>query len=104
MVNFSFGFGGFSGLLGLALILGSIGYLSISATQVREADRLNHADDVAVRLLQTVFGPIVLMISGLILLIQGWRLDPLLLFQNLLMSMLVGYLIISDWRRSTPTR
>lgn len=101
MINFG---GSFSSLLGILLVFGSIGYLIISIEQAREATHLNSTDDIAPRLLQTFFGPVLLLASGLILLIQGWRLEPLLLLQNLLMSMLVGYLILSDWRRFNRTR
>jgi hypothetical protein len=101
MINFG---GSLNSLLGILLILGSGGYLIMSMEQTREATRLNQADDIAPRLLQTFLGPVLLLASGLILLIQGWRLDPLLLLQNLLMSMLVGYLILADWRRFNRMR
>ncbi len=96
MINFG---GSSSGLLGLALIVGALGYLAISINQVSKAASANRSGEIILRTIQAIFGPIILFSSGVIMLFQGWRLEPLLLFQNLLLVVLVGYLILIDARR-----
>ncbi|MEH1890814.1 MAG: Ycf66 family protein [Nostoc sp.] len=40
--------------------------------------------------------PILMLLCGLILIFQGWRLDPILQFEQLLSFLLIIYLIIKD--------
>ncbi|AFY54073.1 Ycf66 protein N-terminus [Rivularia sp. PCC 7116] len=47
-------------------------------------------------LIQLLVFPIFIVFSGFILLFQGWRLDPILQFQQLLLSALVFYLSLKD--------
>ncbi len=86
-------------LIALVQILGGLGYFAVSVGQVVVAVRATNAGNIAFRLLQLMLGPLILLLSGVILLLQGWRLDPILLFQNLLMTMLIIYLIVRDLNR-----
>ncbi|MBD2512144.1 hypothetical protein H6G91_33820 [Nostoc muscorum FACHB-395] len=47
-------------------------------------------------IVQGVLAPVVMLISGIILMIQGWRLDPILQFQQLLLFLLIIYLSFKD--------
>ncbi len=96
MVNFGLSI---SGLIGLVQILGGLGYFALSVGQVVVAARSTTAGNIAVRLLQLMLGPSILFLSGVIVSIQGWRLDPILQFQNLLLTVLVFYLIVRDLNR-----
>lgn len=87
-------------LLGITQICLSLGYLVISIRQTISTARSGHIRSLDLRLLQTVFGPIILFISGSILILQGWRQDPVLLLKDALISILVGYLIILDLMKS----
>ena len=88
-----------STILGFLLILGSLGYFAVSMAQIIVAVRSQRDADTALRIFQLIFAPFILLLSGLILLFQGWRLDPILLFQEFLMSLLIGYLILLDLKR-----
>ena len=88
-----------SGLIGLVQILGGLGYFALSVGQVVVAAKSTTASNIAVRLLQLMLGPFILFLSGVIVSIQGWRLEPILQFQNLLLTLLVFYLIVRDLKR-----
>lgn len=94
MVNFAL-FPGF--LLGLLLILGSLIYFAISIAQITAARSQRNAD-ITLRIIQLIFAPTLLLVSGCILFLHGWRLDPILQFQQFLMNILIGYLIFLDLR------
>lgn len=51
---------------------------------------------IALYLVQSLIAPVLLLLVGFILLLQGWRLDPALLFAFVLMHTLVIYLVIKD--------
>ena len=86
-------------ILGLVIILGSIGYFAVSISQVIVTGRSKPASQITLRILQLIAGPTILFLSGIILLFQGWRQDPSLLFKDFLMSILIGYLILLDLKR-----
>ena len=89
-----------SSIIGLIHALGSLGYLIVSINQVIVATRSNRSDGMTLRIVKLVFGPLILLISGVILFFDGWRLDPTFLLKEVLMSMLIGYLLFSDLKRS----
>ncbi|BAY84963.1 Ycf66 family protein [Calothrix parasitica NIES-267] len=43
-------------------------------------------------IIQLIILPPLLLLSGIILVFQGWRLDPILQFQQLILSALIFYL------------
>lgn len=81
---------------GLALV-----YFVCSITQVIETlKNQSNSAIVAIRITQTLFAPLLLFLCGLIIFFNGWRLDPILLLNNLLMQVLVIYLAALDLRRT----
>ncbi|HAO11879.1 MAG TPA: hypothetical protein DCQ51_12075 [Planktothrix sp. UBA8407] len=88
-----------SSLIGLIQIIGAVIYFSISIAQVVIVIRnTGTLIQIAIQVLQILFGPAILLISGGILLFQGWRLDPILAFQQVIITGLLIYLIIRDWQ------
>jgi Ycf66 protein N-terminus len=96
VINVAFGW---VSLLGIAQILGALGYLALSIGQIIAAMRSNNANNIALRVLQLLLGPLILLISGMILVFSGWRLDPILQFQEFSLTILIAYLIVQDIRR-----
>ncbi|ASC71310.1 Ycf66-like protein [Halomicronema hongdechloris C2206] len=85
-----------SSILGLLQALGSLGYFAVSIAQITTALRSRRLTEPVLRILQLIFAPLILLLSGGILFFNGWRLDPILQFQQLLLSILIGYLILLD--------
>ena len=88
-----------SSVVGLIHVLGALGYLIVSIKQLIVTARSNCSDDITLRIIKLVFGPLILLISGVILMINGWRLDPTFQLKEVLISMLIGYLLFSDLKR-----
>ncbi|MDJ0708339.1 MAG: Ycf66 family protein [Leptolyngbyaceae cyanobacterium MO_188.B28] len=89
--------------IGLLQALGALGYFVLSIAQVITAFRSKGVGDLVVRILQLLLAPYILLISGGILFYNGWRLDPNLQFQQLSTSVLIGYLIFLDLKKSNRT-
>ena len=90
----------FASFLGLAEFLLANGYFFISIVQVIKVIR-NRSDSLInkiLRILQAIFAPLIILISGFILIFQGWRLDTLFIFQQILFFILLNYLIWRDWQ------
>ncbi|MHC5932448.1 Ycf66 family protein, partial [Nostoc sp.] len=51
---------------------------------------------LALYIIQLIFTPIIMLLSGAILYYQGWRLDPVLQFEQFLLLLLILYLSIKD--------
>ncbi len=47
-------------------------------------------------IVQLILLPLFLVLSGFILVFQGWRLDPLLQFQQIIISILLFYFSLKD--------
>ena len=78
-------------LLGLLDILGSIGYLILTFTQLsRGVYSSTSTLSTALQVIELFVSPIALLVSGVILIFNGWRLDPILQFQQLLFHLIVG--------------
>ena len=76
----------FATYLGFLQIIGALGYYLALPVAQRS---------------HRVFAPFILLLSGGILFFNGWRLDPVLQFQQLSMSILISYLIFLDLKKST---
>ena len=83
-------------IVGFLQVLGSLGYFVVSINQITTASRSRQSLELAFRILQLIFAPFILLFSGSILLFQGWRLEPVLQFQQLLLNILIGYLVLLD--------
>ncbi|WP_416233408.1 Ycf66 family protein [Anabaena sp. UHCC 0399] len=62
---------------------------------ISRKNTLNNAV-LLIYILQGVLSPVLLLVSGIILILQGWRLDPLLQFQQFLLLLLIIYLSFKD--------
>ncbi|MEH2376690.1 Ycf66 family protein [Nostoc sp.] len=51
---------------------------------------------LALYMIQAIFTPIIMLLCGFILTFQGWRLDPILQFEQFLLLLLILYLSIKD--------
>lgn len=81
--------------VGLALV-----YFVCSIAQVIEALKSQKQPlAIATRITQTLFAPMLLLLGGGIILLNGWRLDPILVFNQFIMQILVAYLAALDIRR-----
>lgn len=88
MVNFGINV---IGLLGLLDILGAIAYLVLAIVQIsRGVYNSPSTANTALQLIELLGSPLALFLGGIILLFNGWRLDPILQFQQFLLHVVVG--------------
>ena len=91
--NLSINIASFLGLL--QIIFGLFYLIFVVVKLVRIANRVSSFTTIFY-IIQLVIIPIFLLLSGSILLLQGWRLDPILQFQQLILFALVVYLSLKD--------
>jgi small-conductance mechanosensitive channel len=83
-------------LLGSIHVLLGIIYLVLMVFfLVKRATRLTNWA-LSLYLIQAIFIPILMFLSGLILIFQGWRLDPILQFGQFLSFLIIIYFGIKD--------
>jgi hypothetical protein len=83
-------------LIGLGyILLGVVYFFFMIAWLIPRFARLNPSA-ATMYILQIVFIPIPILISGSILVFQGWRLDPILQFGNFLIFLVLMYLLVKD--------
>lgn len=82
--------------IGILYMLTSIVYFFfLIAWLIPRFSRINPSA-VTTCILQIILIPIPILISGFILLFQGWRLDPILQLGNLLLFLLLMYFLVTD--------
>ena len=97
MVNFNFGIN-ISSLLGLLNIAVAIVYFILTITKIIQVIRRSaSAFYITTKILELVWCPLALLISGVILLFNGWRLDPILQLQQILLESVVIFLFTKDF-------
>lgn len=80
-------------------IVGAILYFGLTFSQIiRIVKSSGEPLDIVIKVLELGWCPFALLISGIILLLAGWRLDPILQFQQLLLESIIIFLIIKDFR------
>ncbi|MDZ8108844.1 MAG: Ycf66 family protein [Nostoc sp. DedQUE12a] len=85
-----------AGLIGIIYLLLAIVYFILTlASLVQRRSRLR-GWALGLYVIQVIFTPIILLLSGVILLFQGWRLVPLLQFEQFLLLLLIIYFTIKD--------
>ncbi|MBD3883543.1 hypothetical protein IFO70_17385 [Phormidium tenue FACHB-886] len=94
MINIGFNAGMLIGLLDLIL---SAFYLIVSIAFPVVRSRSINSLGVALYVIQAIVAPFLLSLAGVILVFNGWRLDPLLQLAFLLVNLLVIYLAFKDW-------
>jgi len=83
-------------LLGFVYIIFAVAYLITMIVLLLQRSRRLESLSLIIYIFQTLIIPIFLLLSGVILIFQGWRLDPILQFMQLLLSTLIIYLCIKD--------
>jgi hypothetical protein len=92
MINVGFNY---ASLSGIAQIIVALVYFVASLGRFIVVVRSGTAEDITFWLFPLIFAPLILFISDSILVLQGWRQDPLLQFKEFLITVLIAYLI---WR------
>ena len=83
-------------LIGITYVLLAIVYFILTvAWLARRGNRLT-GWALALYIIQVVFTPIIMLLCGIILFFQGWRLDPILQFEQFLLLLLIVYFTIKD--------
>ncbi len=90
-------------IIGIFEIIWGLFYLGLSAVQVANTSKRFNQDEFLLRIFQLLFLPIIFLLSGLILLFQGWRLDPILQFQQILITTPILYFTYLDTKTSFIT-
>lgn len=83
-------------LIGFVHIIFAVSYLIAMIILLIQRSRRLESLSLIIYIFQTLIIPIFLLGSGLILVFQGWRLDPILQFSQLLLTVLIIYLCIKD--------
>ncbi len=91
-------------LIGLLQIIFGLFYLVFAIVKLmRIGIGLNNLA-ITLYIIQLVIMPIFLLLSGMILVLQGWRLDPILQFQQMILFFLVTLLSLKDILINTVDR
>lgn len=93
MVNYGINL---AGLLGIIYILFGVAYFILVIIWLAQTARKLNASALVIYIIPAIFAPILMFICGVILVFQGWRLDPILQFMQILLSILIIYLSIKD--------
>ena len=103
MVNLGFNI---TTLLGILDIFGAVGYFILSIVLIsRGVISYTSGVNTILQVWELLLCPIALLISGIILFFNGWRLDPFLQYQQLLVHSVLMVAVIKHvrqlvgWRR-----
>jgi hypothetical protein len=92
-------------LLALLDIVGSLFYLCLSIGSIIEGVRRSTSPvNTILKVLDMVFCPIFLLLSGVILCIGGWRLDPFLQLQQFFFHIIVGVSLAKETKNLVRNR
>jgi hypothetical protein len=93
MVNFGLNS---ASILGLFDIILAVVYFVLPIIFVVQKNNIIGTGGVLFYVIQAKIAPFVLLLTGMILLFQGWRLDPILQFAMLLQQLLIIYNVLKD--------
>lgn len=83
-------------LLGILYVIFGIAYMIFMVFLLfRRVNRLSGGAFI-IYLLQALLIPSVMLLTGFILIFQGWRLDPILQFSQVLLTVLIVYFSVKD--------
>lgn len=85
-----------AGLLGLFDLIFSLLYLISSVVLPITRRQAIGELGIILYVIQAIIAPSILLLVGLILFLNGWRLDPILQFAFFLLHILILYLAIKD--------
>ncbi|MEL6495029.1 MAG: Ycf66 family protein [Cyanobacteria bacterium J06623_7] len=101
MVNVGFSF---TTMLGLLDLIAAVSYFILTIGSI--TDGVNQASSVLsliLKIYELLICPGALFLSGIILIFNGWRLDPILQFQQLLFHLVVGVAVAKEINNLTST-
>ena len=102
MVNFGFTS---TTILGLLDLIGSIGYFILTIGSILDGVRRStSALNLILKVYELLVCPIALFLSGVILIFNGWRLDPILQFQQLLFHLIIGVAVAKEIIKLTQSQ
>jgi len=85
-----------AGLIGIIYVLLAIVYFILTVAWLAQRGTRLTGWALALYIIQVVFTPIIMLLCGIILFFQGWRLDPILQIEQFLLLLLILYLSIKD--------
>ena len=86
-----------SGLLGLVDVVGAVYYLFWATGRIyRKGENSSPTESDMLKVWELFLYPIALFLSGVILHFNGWRLDPLFQFQQLLLHLIVAIALVKQ--------
>ncbi|MEH2240135.1 Ycf66 family protein [Nostoc sp.] len=85
-----------AGLIGIIYFILAIVYFILTVAWLSQRGIRLTGWALALYIIQVIFTPIIMLISGIVLFFQGWRLDPILQFEQFLLLLLILYLSIKD--------
>lgn len=83
-------------LIGTLYLVLAIIYITLMVRWLSQRKNTLTIPILTIYIIQGVLAPICMFISGIILIIQGWRLDPLIQFEQFLLLVLIIYLSFKD--------
>ena len=102
MVNFSFTL---TTLLGLLDIVGAVYYLCLTIGSITQGVRRSTSPlNTILKVWELLVCPIALFLSGVILFFNGWRLDPILQFQQLCFHLIIGVALAKETNKLVRNR
>jgi len=93
MINIGFNLASLLGLFDLPL---SVAIFALTLQLIADKNRVQDST-VAFDIIQIVLVPLSLLICGAILILQGWRLDPLLFLVMLLLHLIIIFMWTKDF-------
>ncbi len=81
--------------LGVLQIIFGLFYLIFAIIQLIRRNKISSSTTIFYSI-QLIIIPTFLLLSGLILIFQGWRLDPILQLQQFILFLLIVFLIIKE--------
>lgn len=91
-------------LIGLSQVILGLVYLIYTIVKLLRTRNIWSNLITAFYIIQLLIVPTILFFSGCVLILQGWRLDPILQFQQFILFLLIVFLIIKEMVINTVGR
>ncbi|BBD67624.1 Ycf66-like protein [Nostoc commune NIES-4072] len=85
-----------AGLIGIIYFILAVIYFILTVAWLAQRGTRLTGWSLALYIIQVIFTPIIMLMCGVILFFQGWRLDPILQFEQFLLLLLIIYFAIKD--------
>ena len=94
MVNLGFNL---TTIFSLLDIFGAVGYLILTIASITDGvKRATSPVNTILKVIELLYCPFALFLSGVILFFNGWRLDPILQLQQLFLHLIVATSVIKE--------